>query len=62
MKRVRVRFIYQSPHKDWNTGDVGYIDGYCRGGDDVPYAVVIVKGRIVMAHLEAIRVMNEIKD
>ena len=43
MKRVRVMFICDSPYKDWNSGDVGYVDGYCRGGDDVPYAVVIVK-------------------
>lgn len=62
MKRVRVRFIYQSPYKDWNSGDVGYIDGYCRGGDNVPYAVVIVKDRIIMAPLDTIRVMNNIKD
>ena len=62
MKRVRVRFIYKSPYKDWELGDVGYIDGYCRGGNDVPYAVVIVKNRIVMAPLETIRVMTDIKD
>ena len=61
MKRVRVRFIYDSPYKDWNSGDVGYVDGYCRGGDDVPYAVVIVKDRIVMAPLETIRVVEEIE-
>ena len=62
MKRVRVMFICDSRYKDWNSGDVGYIDGYCRGGDDVPYAVVIVKNRVVMAPLETIRVMNNIKD
>lgn len=62
MKRVRVRFIYQSRYKEWELGDVGYIDGYCRGGDDVPYAVAIVKNRIVMAPLETIRVMTDIKD
>ena len=62
MKRLKVRFICDSHYKDWNSGDVGYIDGYCRGGDDVPYAVVIVKNRIVMAPLETIRVMTDIKD
>ena len=62
MKRVRVMFIYDSPYKDWNSGDIGYVDGYCRGGDDVPYAVVIVKDRIVMAQLETIRVMTDLKD
>ena len=58
MRRLRVRFICNSHYKDWNSGDVGYVDGYCRGGDDVSCAVVIVKNRIVMAPLETIRVMN----
>ena len=59
MKRLKVRFIYQSPYKDWEPGDLGYVDGYCRGGDGVPYAVVVVKDRIVMAPLETIRVVEE---
>ena len=36
MGRLRVRFICDSHYKDWNSGDVGYVDGYCRGGDGVP--------------------------
>ena len=62
MKRVRVRFMCDSPYKDWNSGDVGYIDGYCLGGDGVLCAVVIVKNRVVMAPVYTIRVMNDIKD
>ena len=58
MKRLRVRFICKSPYKDWEPGDMGYVDGYCRGGNDVPCAIVIVKGRVVMAPLETIRVMD----
>lgn len=58
MKRLRVRFICKSPYKDWESGDLGYVDGYCRGGNDVPCAIVIVKDRIVMAPLETIRVMD----
>lgn len=58
MKRLRVRFICKSPYKDWEPGDLGYVDGYCRGGNDVPCAIVIVKDRIVMAPLETIRVMD----
>ena len=60
MGRLRVRFICDSHYKDWNSGDIGYVDGYCRGGDGVPCAVVIVKDRIVMAPLETIRVINEV--
>ena len=59
MKRLEVRFICQSHYKDWEIGDLGYLDGYCRGEDDVPCAIVIVKDRIVMAPLDTIRVVNE---
>lgn len=59
MKRLEVRFICQSHYKDWEIGDLGHVDGYCRGGDDVPCAIVIVKDRIVMAPLDTIRVVNE---
>lgn len=58
MKRLEVRFICQSHYKDWEIGDLGYVDGYCRGGDGVPCAVV-VKDRIVMAPIYTIRVVNE---
>ena len=59
MKRLEVRFICQSHYKDWEIGDLGYVDGYCRGEDDVPCVIVIVKDRIVMAPLDTIRVVNE---
>ena len=57
MKRIEVKFICESRYDDWKLGDFGYVDGYCRGGGDVPYAVVIVKDRIVMAPLETMRVV-----
>lgn len=59
MKRLKVRFICDSQHKEWEVGDFGYVDGYCRGGDDTPYAIVIIKDRIVMAPIYAIRVVEE---
>ena len=49
MERLKVMFICDSLYKDWEVGDFGYVEGYCRGGDGVPCAVVIVKDRIVMA-------------
>ena len=59
MKRLKVVFVSNSQYKEWEPGDVGYVDGYCRGGDDVPYAVIVTKDRIVMAPLYAIRVVEE---
>jgi len=31
--------------KRLSPGDIGYIDGYLRGADDIPYAVVYVQGK-----------------
>ena len=62
MKRLRVRFTCDSHYKDWKSGDVGYIDGYCCGGDGIPCAAIIVKDRVVMAPVDTFRVVNEIKD
>ena len=57
MKRIEVKFICKSRYNDWEVGDFGYVDGYCRGGDGVPCAVVIIKDRIVMAPLETMKVV-----
>lgn len=35
-------------YNEYNKNDRGYIDGYVRGGDDVPYAVVVIDRRIVL--------------
>ena len=37
---------------------MGYVDGYCRDGNGVPCAVVIIKDRIVMAPIYTIRVVE----
>lgn len=50
-----------SPYGEWKKGDVGYVDGYCRGGDDVPYAVVIVRERFVMAPLHGLKFLQWIE-
>ena len=41
---------------------MGYIDGYCCGGDGIPCAAIIVKDRVVMAPVDTFRVVTEIKD
>lgn len=37
--KVKITGVYN--HGTFKIGQVGYIDGYVRGGNDVPYAVVI---------------------
>ena len=49
-----VKIIGYSRYGEWELGDKGVVDGYCRGGDDVPYAIVILdkNSRFVMVNLE----------
>lgn len=52
--KPRVKIKGKGPYGEWNPGDTGVVDGYCRGGDNVPYAVVILdkNSRFVMVYLE----------
>ena len=38
---------------EFEEGDTGVVDGYCRGGNDVPYAIVILdkNRRFVMVNI-----------
>lgn len=40
--KPRVKINGRSSYREWEPGDTGVVDGYCRGGNDIPYAVVIL--------------------
>ena len=52
--KLRVKIYGESPYGGWEPGDTGIVDGYCRGADNIPYAVVILDKnfRFVMVNLE----------
>jgi hypothetical protein len=57
--KTKVKLNGTNQYNVWNDGDTGYIDGYVRGGDELPYAVVILdkdNSAVLVAtyHLEAI--------
>jgi len=57
--KTKVKLNGKNQYNDWNDGDTGCIDGYVRGGDDRPYAVVVLdKNKLFvlaeMYHLEKI--------
>lgn len=49
-------------YKQYKKGDFGYVDGYIRGGDNVPYAVIVLittnerHGTFVMAPLHSFKI------
>lgn len=41
--KTKIKIINPVMYQDGiKIGDEGYIDGYCRGGNDVPYAVIVI--------------------
>ena len=60
MEKTRVVFQSDSPYGDYHVGELGIVDGYVRGGNDDPYAVVIKEdGSFVLAFLSSIKVFND---
>ena len=39
-------------------GDIGYIDGYVRGGDERPYSVVIIGEYVCLVPVFQLKVIN----
>lgn len=42
MTKTKVKIVGDPEPCRFNSGDIGYIDGYIRGGNNVPLCVVIV--------------------
>lgn len=67
MSKPRVKIQHDSQHGEYSKNDVGIVDGYVRGGDNRPYAVVILKrskkvkqvGTFVMVPLNSIEIDDE---
>lgn len=57
MGKLQVNIIGSPDHCRLKKGDQGYIDGYVRGGDDRPYAVVVCRHIIEMIPLHALEVV-----
>lgn len=57
-ERVKVIVTKKSRYNDYNVGEIGYVDGYVRGGDNRAYAVVIINEKLIMVDLRDINVLN----
>ncbi len=57
--KPRVILTCEGRYGDYSKGDSGVVDGYLRGGDDVPYAAVILDdGRFVMVEMHHLKFEN----
>jgi len=45
-------------YNDYKAGEVGYIDGYVRGGDNAPYVAVVLGDRVTLIPFHAIKVLR----
>jgi len=60
MNKTKVKCINTIKyHKSIKIGDIGYIDGYVRGGDEIPYIVCIFGKTIAFAEFYNLEVVTE---
>ncbi len=58
MERLKVITEYaDAQHNEWKKGQVGMVDGYVRGGNDTPLAVVVIKERLVLIPFSCLKVV-----
>lgn len=44
---------------EMGVGNVGYVDGYVQGVNSAPYVCVVVKEKIILCYMSALRVISE---
>jgi len=60
-EKIRVEIIQDGRYADYKKGDMGIIVGFCRGGDNVPYAIVQINKTFQMVNLHHLRALFELK-
>lgn len=65
MKNDKTEVVITEDDRQYNEfkiGEFGYIDGYIRGGDNVPYAVVVIDHKLRMIPFTCLKVRIYGKD
>lgn len=58
MKTI-IELLYDSPYNEYKKGDTGYIDGYVRGSNSNPYAVIVLSsGYFTLVPIHQIKIKN----
>ena len=60
--KTKVRITCDYHCNDYHKGDIGYVDGYCRGGDETPCAVVVINKRFILIPIYAIELYEDKND
>ena len=60
--KTKVRITCDSRYNEYYKGGIGYVDGYCRGGDNIPYAVVVIDKMFVLVPIYAIELYEDKND
>ena len=60
--KTKVRITCDSRYNDFHKGDIGYVDGYIRGGDNTPYAVVVIDKSFSLVPFYAIELYEDKND
>lgn len=58
-ERLKILVIAtDTQHGDFKQGQTGYIDGYIRGGNDTPFACVIIGSKLVLCPFNVLEVLE----
>jgi len=58
-KKTKVKILHDIPQEKAKKDDIGYIDGYVRGGNNRTYACVVISNFISLVPLGFLEVENE---
>lgn len=56
MNKILIEMISDSQYREYTKGDLGYVAGFVRGGDDVPYVACVIGESIILAPLRHVKV------
>ena len=58
--KTKVRITSDVQQEQARKGDIGYIDGYVRGADERPYAMVVIQNLISMVPHHQLEVISRL--
>lgn len=62
MDKTKVEVLSDDHFGEFKKGERGYIDGYVRGGDDAPYAAVVIDDRVALISTTNLKVVTTEKE
>ncbi len=57
-EKTIVRFLNDDQYGGFKKGETGYVEGFVRGGNEVPLICIVTGNKIVLADFHEVEVLN----